>query len=151
MAEQQKERPTRAPVVKMEDIMTATVHCATPEMTVREVIGLITGHKISGVPVVDKMNCVLSVISEGDLLKLAANVGLDKSIGYCMQMSKLRKTTELLTLRKDSAFSDAYNLFITHGVQRIIITDSNGKLQGIVSRSNILRLMCETKAPATAA
>lgn len=141
-------KPQRAPVVTMQDIMTSTVHCVSPEMSVREAVALITGHKISGAPVVDKMNNVLTVVSEGDLLKLAASAGLEKTIGYCIQMSKLKKTEELITLRKSSAFSEAYSLFIAHGMQRIIITDDNGKLHGIVSRSNILRLMCETKAPA---
>ncbi len=128
------------PAIKIETIMTSAVRHISPEMTVREAIMLLTSHEISGAPVVDNFGKVLSVCSEGDLLKLAATTGLDKSINSCL--GKLATTEKLITLKKTATFSEAYVLFLTKHVHRIIITDSNGKLQGILSRSNILRVLC---------
>jgi predicted transcriptional regulator len=36
-------------------------------------------------------------------------------------------------------------LFLTHSVHRIIVIDNNWKLQGIVSRSNLLRMLVQAK------
>jgi CBS domain-containing protein len=127
------------PALKVEDVMTSTVHSVSPEMTVRDAIVLLTGHGVSGAPLIDALGKVISVVSEGDLLKLAATEGLEKALTFCL--AKLPKTEKLITLRKSNTFSDAYRLFLTHPVHRIIITDGNGKLQGIVSRSNILRIL----------
>ena len=125
--------------LKIESIMTSAVRHVSPEMTVREAITLLTNHNVSGAPIVDTGGHVISVVSEGDLLKLAATVGLEKPISFCLQ--KLPKAEKLITLKRSSAFSEAYMLFLSHPVHRIIVIDSNGKLQGIVSRSNILRVL----------
>ena len=130
------------PPLKVEDIMTSNVMGVPPEMTVREAMKLLSTHKISGAPVVNNMNKVLSVVSEGDLLKLAASEGMDKSINSCLH--KLCKTENLMTLKKTNTFSDAYMMFLTKTVHRIIVIDGNGNLQGIVSRSNVLRVICST-------
>ena len=130
--------------MRIETFMTSEVFSVSPEMTVRDAIGLITTKKISGAPVVDSMHKVISVISEGDLLKLAASGALEKTIASCL--TKLPKTEKLMTLKKTDTFTDAYKMFLTHPVHRIVITDANGRLQGIVSRSNVLRLLVETKS-----
>lgn len=128
------------PPLKVEDIMTANVMGVPLEMTVRQVMMLLSTNKISGAPVVNNMNKVVSVISEGDVLKLAATEGLDKTINSCLP--KLCKTESLMTLKKGNMFSEAYMMFLSKGVHRIIVVDGNGNLQGIVSRSNVLRVIC---------
>lgn len=135
------------PQLKVEDIMTSNVMGVSPEMTVREAMRLLSTHKISGAPIVNNMNKVLSVLSEGDLLKLAASEGMDKTISTCLP--RLCKTENLMTLKKTNTFSEAYMMFLTKTVHRIIVIDGNGNLQGIVSRSNVLRVICSTSdAPA---
>ena len=129
-----------APPLKIEAIMISDVQSVHTEMTVRDAILLVTKYKISGAPVVDTLGHVVSVVSEGDLLKLAASVGLDKPISFCL--SKLVKTEKLITLKRTSSFSEAYTTFLNHPVHRIIIIDGSGKLQGIVTRSNILKTLC---------
>lgn len=131
--------PGPAPL-RVEDIMTANVMGVHLEMTVRDAMKMLATHKISGAPVINNMNKVISVISEGDVLKLAATEGLDKTISACLP--KLCKTENLMTLKKTNMFSEAYMMFLAKGVHRIIVIDGNGNLQGIVSRSNVLRVIC---------
>ena len=130
-----------APTTKIEKIMIANVHCVTLDMSVRDAITVLLKNKISGAPVIDVSRVVVSVVSEGDLLKLAASAGLDKKIGICLQ--KLIKNDKVVTLKRSDSFADAYKIFLTHPVHRIIVTDGSGKLQGIVSRSNVLRLLVD--------
>jgi predicted transcriptional regulator len=143
------QKPAAAvPSLNVESLMTADVRVVSPEMTIREAIVLLTKHKISGAPIADLSGHVVSVITEGDLLRLAAGVGLETKIGWCLQ--KLPKAAKLVTLARSSSFSDAYKIFLTRSIHRIIIVDGTGKLQGIVSRSNILRVLCAAGTQETA-
>ena len=131
------------PTTTVETIMTAQVYCVRPEMTVHEAIGLLLEKSIAGAPVIDASRKVVSVVSEGDLLKLASKVGLDKTIADCMD--RLTKTSNLLTLKKTDSFAHAYMKILAHPVHRFIVVDEKGLLEGIVSRSNILRVVHESK------
>ena len=144
---------SKPPEVKVEAIMTKSVFAVTQNMTVRDAIVLLTSHKISGAPVVDSMNKVVSVMTEGDALKMAAVPGgMDKTIAKCMD--QLCKQDNLVTAKASDSFAEVYKLFLHHAFHRVIIVDSNGKLHGVVSRSNVLRLLVEgapiTKAGASA-
>jgi predicted transcriptional regulator len=135
--------PTRPPEIKVETIMTKAVHVITQSMTLRDAIKLLTEHKIAGAPIVDGMNNVISVMTEGDALKLAALPGgMDKQISKCMD--QLCKTNNLITAKANDSFADVYKLFLHHGFHRVIVVDSSGKLHGLVSRSNVLRLLVES-------
>jgi len=125
--------------MNVKNFMTSEVHKVTLDMTVRKAIVLLTSNKISGAPIVDHLQNVVSVVSEGNLLKLAAAKSLDKLISDCL--NQLPKTSSLITLSTSSSFADVYRLFLSNPIHRIIITDANGRLQGIVSRSNVLRIL----------
>lgn len=129
--------------------MTTQVSSVTATMTVRDAILLLTSKKVSGAPVVDNMQVVVSVVSEGDLLKLAAAVGLDKTIGQCLD--RLPKEKQLITARAQDTFTDVYKVFLTKPIHRIIVTDANGRLRGIVSRSNVLRVLVDKPVASDAA
>ena len=137
-SEKTESRPT-VPHISVESMMTAKVQKIVPTMTVRDAIKVLITYKISGAPVVDDFGKVLSVVSEGVLLKLAASQGLDKTINLCLK--SLPRADQLITLKKTSTFAEAYSIFLARSVHRIIIVDGNGKLQGILSRSNILRVL----------
>jgi predicted transcriptional regulator len=127
------------PSLSVASIMIGKVHTVSPDMTVRDAIKLLLKNKIAGAPIVDSSNKVMSVVSEGDLLKLAATQGLDKTIFQCL--IRLTRSEKLLTLKKTDSFADAYKKFLTNSVHRLIVVDDMGKLEGIVSRSNVLRVL----------
>jgi predicted transcriptional regulator len=141
--ENSNENSAKRPVVLVEDIMASAVYRVTGEMKISDVITMLTTHKISGAPVTDNLDQVISVMSEGDALRLAASEGLDTTVGACL--AKLVKPHKVITLKRDATFADAYKIFLKQGIHRIIVVDSNGRLQGVISRSNILRLLVENK------
>lgn len=130
-----------AQTLRADQMMTAEVHTLNPMMTIRAAMELLTEHRISGAPVVDTKNVVITVVSEGDLLKLAASYGMEVTINNCL--SKLCKMENLVTAKKAASFQDIYRLFMGRPVHRIPVVDDNGKLQGIISRSNVLRALIE--------
>lgn len=129
------------PHVTVETIMTSTVFSVHVSMTIREAILVLVNHKISGAPVVDSTGTVVSVVSEGSLLKLATKKGTAETIGLCL--TDLPTADQLVTARRTDSIQSIYKAFLTHAVHRIIIIDDTRKLQGIVSRSNVLRMLVQ--------
>jgi IMP dehydrogenase len=129
------------PVVLITDIMVTVVFKVTPEMKLWEVAELMMRHLVSGAPVVDKMDRVLTVIGEGDTLRLSAQHGVEFTVAKCLEF--LPTQEELVTLQKHNSFTDAYRIFLKHKYHRLPVIDGNGLLKGLVTRSTILRMMVE--------
>ncbi len=125
----------------VESIMTSPVFSISTDDTVREAIKKLLSKKIAGAPVIDSTRKVMSVVSEGDLLRLAATMGLDRTVFQCM--IKLTKTEKLITIQRTDTFAEVYKKFLAHPVHRLIVVDDMGRLDGIVSRSNVLRVLVD--------
>lgn len=123
------------------DFMINPVHSVTPKVKLREVAELFLARDISGCPVVDEAGRLISLIGQGDILKLAASEGVEATIAHCLP--KLVQTQNLITLKKEAPFQDAYKLFLKHSIHRIPIVDANGKLGGMISRGVILKMIVE--------
>ncbi len=126
----------------LDAIMPPQTYSVSLGMSVKEAISLLLEKKIGGAPVVDLSNVVVSIATEGDLLKLAATVGLEAKIVSCL--NHLAKPEKLVTANRQIPFIDLYRLFLTSKVHRVLIVDMNMKLQGIVSRSTILRVLVDS-------
>ena len=120
------------------EIMTTEVFTISPQMTVKESIHLILTKRIGGAPIVDLSNHLISMISEGTLLKLAAFSGLDKKIQSCM--NELPPLSKVISAKKTDPVLNLYKIFLSTNIHRIPIVDATGKLQGIVSRGNVLKV-----------
>jgi predicted transcriptional regulator len=132
-----------APTLLVQDMMTLNVHKVLPEMKVYQAIEMLTRHMISGAPIANQSENLISVLSEGDLLRLAAVEGLEATIAHCLP--KLPETKKLITLEKHQSFADAYKLFLKHSLHRLVVIDGNGRINGIVTRADILRLFVEAR------
>lgn len=129
--------------MNVQDFMTVEVFKVTLDMTVKQAIELLTSKRVSGAPVMDA-GAVVSVVREGDLLKLAAAGKLNETVQACLQ--SLVSAEKLVTLKRTSTFVEAYRAFLLNSVDRIVVTDGSGKLQGIVSRRNLFRALVEAEA-----
>lgn len=129
------------PTVLVTDFMVKDVFKVTPEMKLWEVAEMMMKHLISGAPVVDKLGRVISVIGEGDTLRLAAALGVESTVASLLD--KLPAAEDVVTLQKFASFTDAYRIFLKHKFHRIPIVDGSGALKGLVTRSTILRMIVE--------
>lgn len=117
-------------------IMNSSVISVNPEMSLKSVVELFLKEEISGAPVVDKVNRVLTVISEADLIKLGVLHSLDEKVQKII--NHLPKIDELIVINKSESFRNLFEKFILNPVRRVVVMDDNGKLQGIVSRRDIM-------------
>jgi len=129
------------PELKVRDIMVTQVHRITPHMKVSEAVELLVKHMISGAPVVDAMDHVISIMGEGDALRMAAMYGLEATVSHCLP--HLTATDKVITLTETGTFADAYRIFLKNKIHRIPIVDGNGNLKGLVTRSTLLLLFVE--------
>lgn len=127
--------------VYVSDFMVTPVFTIHLQMKLWEVAELFVAKQISGAPVVDGMDRVLSVMGEGVILRLAASEGLDATIAHCLP--QLTPIQQIFTIKPTDTFTDVYRLFLRHPIHRLPVTDANGKLVGIVARSMILRIFVE--------
>ncbi len=135
-------RKPSVPTVTVEMMMTSEVKCLSTTMTLREAVILLLTNRISGAPVVDHLQQVVSVVSETDLLKLAG-LGMNTTIGQCL--SSLARAPQLITLQRHNTFEQAYKIFMTKPIHRIIVVDSNNRIQGVLTRGNVLRILVDLK------
>ena len=138
-----KTQKTSVKALKVEDVMTEMVFAVTPVMTLREVVSLFLEKKISGAPIIDQNGKVISVISQSDLIQLIALEGMAKTVNF--YLPKLPRTEDVISVRRTDLFRDVFKQFLVKPVRRIIVTDGNGSLQGLVSKSNLLKAFLEAE------
>lgn len=132
--------------VTVASIMSNSVFVVSFYMTVQDAIGFLLKNKVRGVPVVDPSGKLASVITESDLMRLAASKGLETKIENCLV--DLVKLENIVTLKRQASFAEAYRTFLSKSVHRIIIIDDSGRVQGLVSRSNVLQVLYGPKSVA---
>ncbi|MCE3009758.1 MAG: CBS domain-containing protein [Proteobacteria bacterium] len=123
--------------VIVSDVMTSPVKCMTPLMTVEQCIQFLVQNQISGAPVVDRDNLVVTVVSELDLMKLGVLVGLKSFIGE--NLDKLPPKDKLITIGPAASFKDLFKKFLTDNVRRVLVLDPQRRPLGIVARRDIIQ------------
>ncbi len=135
------------------DVMTTRVVTASPATTYKELVRLLAEHDISAVPVVDERHHVLGVVSEADLLLKQEHPHGPRRIPW---LESRRRRTErakaggavaadlmtapAVTIGRDASAVDAARQLHARGVKRLPVEDALGRLVGIVSRGDLLRV-----------
>ncbi len=132
-----------AGALQVKDVMTTEVHSVSASSTIEDIVKLFLSHNISGAPIIDANRKVVSVVSQSDLIQFIAMGGLQKRIGDFSK--KLPEPNDLICVKTSDPFKEVFKLFLTKPVRRIIVTDGTGHLQGIVSKSNLLKAFMVTE------
>jgi CBS domain-containing membrane protein len=147
------ERLRRA--VRAGDLMTREVVAVSPEAPLPDVAKIMGDHGVSGVPVVDSENRVLGVISEKDFISRMATGGSKNFMSVlaeCLQVKKClalpmreQKAADLmssppLTVGLDTPLWEIARLFTENNINRAPVTDAAGRLLGMVSRGDLIRV-----------
>ena len=100
-------------MLRAEEVMTTKVVTIHPEATIREAIELLINLRISGLPVVDKQNHLVGILTEFALLALA----YDEDIAN--QTVEQHMTKEVLTVETDTVVNKIADMCIVHRVRRL--------------------------------
>lgn len=148
--------------MKVKDLMTTKVISVTPETKVEEVAELLHDHHFTGVPVVDYQKRVLGVIMERDFitaesqLYLPTYIQLLKDTDFVAHDEKKLSSNakkiinataadvmnpNIVVASPETSLEELAQLFATKRVNPIpVVSDENGKLVGVISRSDLIKL-----------
>lgn len=133
------------------DVMTRKVITASPETTFQEAVRLLEENRISGLPVVDRDGKLVGIVSEADLLNKAEKRDpdayvlesrrhrLDRSRASALDVASAM-SRDIVSVRPDSAIALAAREMHARGFKRLPVVDSEGRLVGIVSRGDVLKV-----------
>ena len=144
------------------DIMTCDIVKVGPGASVSDIALLMSQHHISGVPVVDEQDRVLGVVTELDMvvrntrLKLPAFFTLLDATIYLETPAHIKErlhhmlgltareimSEKAVTITADASIEDLAELIVGRRANPIPVVE-NGRLAGIVSRSDIVRWMAK--------
>ncbi|MFC7492199.1 MULTISPECIES: HPP family protein [unclassified Knoellia] len=132
------------------DIMTTPARSIRPEATLAQAIALLGGAGLSALPVVDRDDRVVGIISEGDVLRQTLPQDPRAHLRLTPAASREEPLVgELMTADASCATAreDASEVALTlsrRGWKSMPVTDEEGRLLGMVSRSDFLRALALT-------
>jgi CBS domain-containing protein len=134
------------------ELMTTAVVHVQPDTSFKEIARLLAEHDITSVPVLDGQDRPLGVVSEADLLRHEAAVEdpaglLPPPVLSDREVARSRATTAqglmsspAVCARPEWTVVEAARLMDQRSIKRLVVIDEAGRLIGIVSRSDLLRV-----------
>ncbi|HNS03839.1 MAG TPA: CBS domain-containing protein [Anaerolineae bacterium] len=148
--------------MKVKDIMTREVISVRTDMRVGQIARVFRQHQLSGLPVVDLDGELVGVITELDMVKRHARpqmpaflplLGAYLPLGTKDYKESLRRitgvtaedimTTPVNTIGPDASIEDAATVMVSNRSNPLPVVDAAGRMVGIVSRTDILRVIEE--------
>lgn len=136
------------------DVMTREVMTVTGSAGFKEIVRIMQEHAVSAVPVVDEGGRLVGIVSEADLLlkeEYEPEIQSERRLLSFRGRKAERKkaagllathlmTTPVVTVEPDATLPKAARLMHERKVKRVPVVDVEGKVVGIVSRADILRV-----------
>lgn len=124
-------------MLEARDIMTRQVICIKKDTPICEAIRLMVKNNVTGVPVVEEDMTLVGMLSEQDVLRLFHTYDdeKDRTVNDFM-------TQPVVHFEEEEPLLDVCYCLRDNSIRRVPIT-SNGKVAGVVSRSDILKCILE--------
>ncbi|MFF4113233.1 CBS domain-containing protein [Streptomyces sp. NPDC001714] len=133
------------------DVMTRTVAAIGRDAPFKDVVTLMEEWRVSALPVLEGEGRVIGVVSEADLLPKEEFRGSDPDrFTQRQRLDDLAKagavtagelmSTPAVTVHPSATLGQAARILARHRVKRLPVVDSDGLLQGVVSRSDLLKV-----------
>lgn len=144
----------------VKDFMIEDVYVARPTFTLKELLLLLIENRIGGVPIVDEDDKLISIVSDGDILRYLApkesvfkdyftyvpvlhDKNLDETVSSKLNdtVAKLLRNNRITTLSPENSLEDAIKVISQHHFKKIPVVDADNRVVGIFSRGDALRTL----------
>ncbi|MGZ9934810.1 CBS domain-containing protein [Streptomyces sp. NC-S4] len=119
----------------VEDVMTHAVISVDRRTPFKEVVEAMRQWRISALPVLSEEGRVAGVVSEADLLLKAQGADESRAVTAGQLM-----TVPAVTVTKDATIPGAARLMARGHLKRLPVVDGDGRLIGVVSRGDLLKI-----------
>jgi CBS domain-containing protein len=144
------------------DVMTRDVVVVRPETPVPDLVNLLLGRGISGVPVVDKDGKLVGIVTEGDLMR-RAELGTERHRGglaaFFTGTATLAReyvrshglvvsdvmSQDVTAVTPETTLAEIAELMESRRIRRVPVV-RDGQVVGIVTRANLLRALASQPA-----
>lgn len=143
------------------DVMSRDPVFVSPDTPLNDAIKTLAEKRISGLPVVDQTGNLVGVISESDLMwqetgvTPPAYIMLLDSVIYLENPARYERdlhkalgqtvgevmTKEPITVKPNKPLREAAQLMHERSIHRLLVTNDQGQLVGILTRGDIIRFM----------
>ena len=148
------------------DIMTSPAVTAGPDATILEIVNLMLENRISALPIVNRKDQLIGLVSEGDLIRRSEIGARDykswwlSAIGgsitlaeefvksHGVKASEIM-TEDVVTVGEDTRLWEIAATLEKKKIKRVPVT-RDGKVVGIVSRANLLQALAAQQEKASA-
>lgn len=152
---------TPKPGLTIAELMYRDVPTVRPEAGLEEIVQALEKNRRRRAVVVDENQHVLGIITDGDLLRRvqpATHSGLTARLRGILsaqpggsllpdsETAATLMTTPVITIPITAKPEEALPLMLEHGIKRIPVVDENGRLAGILGRSNLLQGLVTTQS-----
>ncbi len=134
------------------DVMTRSVVVVHDSTPFKELVRRMQEHRVSAVPVVDADGHVLGIVSEADLI-LKEDPYLDGDAHlFERRRTRLERekhaaatagalmTAPAVSIGPDASLAEAARVLTDRGIKRLPVVDDDGRVVGVVSRSDLLKV-----------
>lgn len=118
-------------MLRVVDVMSRPVVSVQYSTSVREAGALLADYGYAGLPVVDEAGVLLGMLTCGDVLRSGS--AIRDTAGAVM-------TEPAVAIEMHGGLDDVGRLLTRRGIRSVPVVDGDGKLLGIVSRGDLLRL-----------
>lgn len=118
--------------MKIKDVMSRDVEAVDPMASLEDAAQLMSDADVGSVPVVDEGR-VVGVLTDRDIVVRAVAAGLDPSEARAGDIM----TPEVVHCHEDDDVRDAADLMEEHQIRRVVVTDGEGGLAGMVSLGDL--------------
>ncbi|MDW3847773.1 CBS domain-containing protein [Micromonospora sp. BRA006-A] len=138
---------------QVQDVMTRDVASVREGTEYREIVDVLTGRHVTAAPVVDETGRVLGVVSEADLMYKVEFLGQPRERRILPDRHRREArakagatlaadlmTAPPVTITPDATIVEAARLMDARGVKRLPVVNDLGRLVGIVTRGDLLKV-----------
>jgi CBS domain-containing protein len=141
------------PQWRVREVMTTEVITVPDDASVADIVTVLTDRQISAVPITDRFDVVLGVVSWTDLrrkIRISAPDGEQRVSWWRRRVPPLVQWPEgtavelmsgpPLTIDADASLPAAARVMYRNNVGRLLVVDRDRRLRGIVTRSDLLKV-----------
>jgi CBS domain-containing protein len=125
-------------IIKIEDLMSRLVEVVPPEMSVREVAGLMNDRNIGVYPVCEEKS-LLGMVTDRDLALRVLAEGRDPETTRVEEIM----STDVASCAPGDRIDEVLALMASRKVRRIPVVSPNGHLVGLVTLGKVAETDCE--------
>ncbi len=124
--------------MKVADLMTPEPETVRPSDLLSVAVEKMRQRRLRRLPVIDDGGRLVGIITDGDLRRLAGYVSTTRAVWTAM-------VADVVTISTDAPPEAAAELMVWYKIGGLPVVDGDGRLVGIITETDLLRLLVETR------